>query len=421
MLRPSLCLKYYSNPEFIDFFLEFSKQREVVPKFFNSFGQRPQVFNYKDDLLSVVRKGATSFHFSVERWINPMALRSDFKRSDLDSLRAGWDLILDIDCPVFEYSKICARLLVDALKFHGIKNPSIKYSGNKGFHIGVSFESFPDKISGRIIKDYFPEAARIINSYLSEMIEDYLSEMILELDSIKRISEKTGLSEKDLAPEGKFLPYRILDIDSIAISSRHLIRFPYSLHESSGLVSVPIKPSDLESFEKESAKSENVSFELGFLDTKENASELFTQAFDWYEKEVKRNEDFQKSEITAPKSAVSKAHFPPCIANILNGLSDGRKRSLFILINFFRCTGYDFNSITSLIYKWNKRNEEPLREGYIKSQLAWFKSQKNMLPPNCSNPNFYRDIGVCNPDNFCKRIKNPVTYALFKNKNIKKP
>ncbi len=423
MLRPSQCLKYYSNPEFIEFFLEFAKNREAVPRFLNTFGQRPQVFNYKDEVISVVRRGAASFHFSVERWVNPMVLKGDLKRSDLDSFRTGWDLILDIDCPVLDYSRICARLLIDTLRTLGVKNTSLKYSGNKGFHVGVNFESFPEKVGGKVIKDYFPEAARIINEYLSWFIEDelgLLSEKILEKDSIEMVSERTGLPVKDLKPEGKFLPYRVLDIDSIAISSRHLIRFPYSLHEKTGLASIPLKPEELESFTKEQARPENVKFELGFLNEHGDAKELFTQAFYWYEREIMKKKDLPSHEVVLPEHAVPQSLFPPCIELIRRGLVDGRKRSLFILTNFLRCTGYDWKSIESVISDWNKFNQKPLKESYIESQLKWTKAQRSLLPPNCSNNNFYKSIGVCRPDNFCRRIKNPVTYALSKSKNLKK-
>ena len=52
---------------------------------------------------------------------------------------------------------------------------------------------------------------------------------------------------------------------------------------------------------------------------------------------------------------------------------------------------------------------EALRDGYVKSQVSWFKRQnKKVLPPNCSNQMYYVNIGVCRPDNLCSKIKNPV-------------
>ena len=36
-----------------------------------------------------------------------------------------------------------------------------------------------------------------------------------------------------------------------------------------------------------------------------------------------------------------------------------------------------------------------------------------MLPPNCDK-DYYKGIGVCQEDDFCKLIKNPVNYTTKK-------
>ena len=40
---------YYSNPEVQKVFLEFSKGREVIPRYFESFGKRPDTLIYPSD------------------------------------------------------------------------------------------------------------------------------------------------------------------------------------------------------------------------------------------------------------------------------------------------------------------------------------------------------------------------------------
>ena len=106
---------------------------------------------------------------------------------------------------------------------------------------------------------------------------------------------------------------------------------------------------------------------------------------------------------------------------ILNGLKDGRKRSLFILINFLTSVGWDYEKIEKLLWEWNKRNEEPLREVYILGQLRYHKQQrKKILPPNCSNTMYYKDFQVCLPDNLCSKIKNPVNYSIRKTRYLNK-
>jgi hypothetical protein len=55
-----------------------------------------------------------------------------------------------------------------------------------------------------------------------------------------------------------FDPFKILSIDSILISSRHLFRMPYSINEKSYLVSLPIDPNKIMDFKKEMANPENL-------------------------------------------------------------------------------------------------------------------------------------------------------------------
>jgi len=87
--------------------------------------------------------------------------------------------------------------------------------------------------------------------------------------------------------------------------------------------------------------------------------------------------------------------------------------------------GWDIDQIKDYLLKWNKKNDEPLRDGYILSQINWSKKQKqNILPPNCNSEVYYKGIGVKCPDNICQTVKNPVNYALRKFRNLnqtKKP
>ena len=73
----------------------------------------------------------------------------------------------------------------------------------------------------------------------------------------------------------------------------------------------------------------------------------------------------------------------------------------------------DKEELEKKIYEWNKKNNPPLKEGYIKSQLSWSYRKKPIMPSNCKE--FYQGIGVCQPDNFCTAIKNPVNYVIRKN------
>ena len=85
---------------------------------------------------------------------------------------------------------------------------------------------------------------------------------------------------------------------------------------------------------------------------------------------------------------------------------------MFVLINLFRSVGIDRKELEKRIEDWNKKNNPLLKQGYIKSQLNWSYRKKPVMPPNCKE--YYQGIGVCDPDNFCRLVKNPVNYVVRK-------
>jgi DNA primase large subunit len=197
---------------------------------------------------------------------------------------------------------------------------------------------------------------------------------------------------------------------------------PYSLHEKSGLVSIPINNEDVLLFDKSRAKPENISFDVKFLvrdaASSDETSDLIREALSKELIELKHihsdinTKKFSKlKEIALPDFAIPEELFPPCMKNILLGLEDGKKRALFSLISFLQVSGWNYDDIKERVYAWNKLNPEPLRESYLKGQLSQIKKNKQILPPaNCISDN-YTSLQVCKPDNFCPRIKNPAMYA----------
>ncbi len=441
MLTISKTLSYYKREDIRKAIVEGAKDKEIAIKFGEKgFGKRPDTIQYPNDVLEFAKKKATSFHASEELWKNPFQLNTNLKKSQLDDLRKGWDLVLDIDCHFLEYSKIAADLIIKALKYKGIKSISCKYSGNKGFHIGVPYEAFPEKIGNDNIKDVFPEIPRRIALYLKELIKNKLSENILEMEngSFQNIIKKTGMKGKeitryetneygDLVPRLNSEPF--LEIDTILISSRHLYRIEYSLHEKSGLVSIPINPNKVLDFYKDIAKPEN--FKLSrykFLDrTNAKRSEgknLLVEALDFKPKEEDDKIDTEikkERKFSIPETAIPEKFFPPCINKGLKGLEDGKKRFLFILCNFLSCAGWEYDDIEALVKGWNKKNPEPLRETILLGQVRYRKQQKKkILPPNCDKHMYYKDLGICNPDNLCNKIKNPINYSMRKTNSTNK-
>lgn len=429
---------HYSRKDIQRCIADFSKEREVVARYVEIFGKRPDTIEYPNDVGSLALKGVTSFHCSEELWKNALELRTELTSEQLNNLREGWDLILDIDCKFIDYSKVAAKLVAEALYFHNVRHFGVKFSGGSGFHIGISWKAFPKKINEIIIKNFFPDGPRIIASYLKEMIVNPLRDRMLELSSLREISERLNLRVEDLMQDEKFNPFKVVDIDTVLISSRHLFRMPYSLHERTGLASIVIKPEQISLFHPGWAKPERV-YVKEFLPEpeKEEARELLVQAIDWQartkekEKRIKQMEaQKRKTTMTGKKrdikfqkidiSALDDESLAPCIKNILQGIKqDGRKRALFVLINYFRSLGIGYDDIEKKISEWNKKNYKLLRKNYVLAQLSWFKRQeikerKPRLPPNCSLGHYYKEIGVCVPDALCSKIKNPVNYTTRK-------
>ena len=205
------------------------------------------------------------------------------------------------------------------------------------------------------------------------------------------------------------------------ISPRHLFRAPYSLHEKTGLASVVLIKSELKNFEPKQANPLNMRIRNFMPEAREGeAKELITEALDWYksreisektfsEKITGKYADFKAVKINNLKEQ----QFPPCIQKILNGLEDGKKRGLFILINTFRSIGMEKEEMEKRIYEWNEKNKPLLKKGYIDGQLKWSYDKKPKLPPNCKK--FYQEVGICSPDFFCPKIKNPLNYIIKKN------
>ncbi len=190
---------YYSNPAVQQALLDFALDREVVPRYYEGFGKRPDTLQYKSDIMGLVNKGATSFHASEELWDNPLNIDSEMTPSEMSDIRKSWDLLIDVDSPFLDCSKIAAKLLISALEHHGVKNYGIKFSGNKGFHIIVSAKAFPESYDEQETKNMFPEWPRAICEYLMNYIRgDYYKiagEMISQSDVLKR----TNLSKEDLS------------------------------------------------------------------------------------------------------------------------------------------------------------------------------------------------------------------------------
>ena len=110
---------YYSRSDVQKAIFEFSKNREIVPRYYESFGKRPDSFQYIGDVFELVKKGATSFNCSEELWEDPLEISTGMSEKEYNKLRIGWDLVIDIDCKWFDYAKKAAQAIVKAIEKTG--------------------------------------------------------------------------------------------------------------------------------------------------------------------------------------------------------------------------------------------------------------------------------------------------------------
>lgn len=397
--------EFYLQDAVIDEMVRIAEYREVAPTYPSGYGRRPDAVNFPGDFRQFVEDGAVAFHGSVERWRNPLLIDD----VDSDDLRTGWDLVIDIDCDAdLSFAKIAAQALIDEFCDFGIDHVSAKFSGNRGFHLGIRGEAFPNKLQGTPIARWYPDLPQTIVSFLRHRLKEQLAEAFVDHDATVRDTVYT---------DGDPTPYRLCDIEN-DWGDRHLFRMPYSVNEKSWLVAVPLALDAIADFKKPDAAIDTVTVEESFLDSYEDgeATELAVEALDWYaehhEDDARDRESFD-GEFSIPDDALDEEHFPPTIHNILGGLKDGRKRSVFILATFLRQVGYDWDAVAAMVRQWNDRNDDPLPDNYITSQLNWHRAQDEpLMPPNWDDGSVYHDIGVYEEDPLTRSTSNPVSYAF---------
>lgn len=398
-MNKNLAKNYYLREDIQKALLNFAKQREVGVMYDKYFGKRPDVIEYLSDVKNFVKKGVYSFHISEERWSNPLLLENkNLLEDEKNKIRTGWDLILDLDGVDFIYAKIAGKIIIEFLESLNIKNISLKFSGNKGFHIGIPFEAFSYNILGiGQTKNLFPFVARKIASYLIYELKYKISKAILENDkNVENISKKYNIELKDLVIDDKQsnnLNYlKLIEIDTILIATRHLFRCPYSLHEKSNLVSIPVQTSKILEFDKKQAEPEVVNpddyQEFEFLkynkEFGKDADILLIKAYeDDYLDMVLDNINVKKKDnsLIEITEDVFQKDFPECIKYVLeNQFLDGKKRAIFLLLTFLYSINWKRKNIEDLIYNWNLKQEMPLKKNYINAQISWFdvKQKKNL-------------------------------------------
>ena len=97
-----------------------------------------------------------------------------------------------------------------------------------------------------------------------------------------------------------------------------------------------------------------------------------------------------------------------------------RNNTMFFLIHFFKKLGKSFDEIQKIIYEWNERNKEPLKEREVDYALK-YHWEHDYMPYSCAKVKEIFGTDFCQPDEFCTGIKNPIQYPFRKLKLLRKP
>ena len=501
---------YYSNPRVKEAILKFAKSREVVPRYFEGFGKRPDMLQYTSDIDVLVKKGATSFHASEEIWEDPLRISSEMNVREMNELRKNWDLLIDLDSKYLDVSKVLCILIIEKLEEYGIRNYGIKFSGSKGFHIIVSGRAFPEEFENVKRSDAFPEWPRAICEFLTHSTRREFNKRIGQIfGNMEDTAEKFGKKKEDItetlcpncgrsAKRGSLITLKcpvcgieiqrkdmkltkrrlkciqddcagVFEVakeenyfecgycknvssidkmktsglgtavfsrearssrqrdemkeefsgnvfgasDLVLVASRHLFRMPYSLHEKTALASVVLTKNEIENFEPKKADPMKIEIRDFLREAEEGeAAKLLVEALRWKQSRKSEEEVVEEKKYSGRKfeeiemSGVEDRMFPKPIKKLLNGLEEGRKRGLFILLTFLRSCGFPPEEIVLRVKEWNEKNTPPLKEGYVRSQVDWhLRQRKKILPPNYDNESFYKDLGLLDGK---EKVKNPM-------------
>jgi len=245
-------------------------------------------------------------------------------------------------------------------------------------------------------KIYFCENCKINTANIESSVSSYGGERAEGGEGFKK--EETTRSTED-------------SIDIVLMATRHLFRAPYSLHEKTALASIPIEKSQIEDFKPSDADPLKINKIKSFMpDCEEGeARELLLQALDWAEKNELKAKKYEGASINLQNLTITEEMYPPVIKKILLGIKDdGRKRALSLILSFFTSLEFPQDFIEEKIREWNKKNYLPLKEGYVRSQIAWHLKNKR-LPPNYDKP-IYKEFGIQGPPE--QGIRNPISYTI---------
>ncbi len=261
----------------------------------------------------------------------------------------------------------------------------------------------------------YPKLPKILARFIRKKIKDDLMKELIKSRGAKQLIDAMDELPSELNP------FYFVEVEK-DWGERHMFRAPFSFNEKTWLVSLPMHLNQLKTFSAEKAQMETaiktVENVPEFFSGEDNEAESFVQdALDWYAS-IKKDKPKTEKKIVKWEKRIGEELFPPCAKLILSGMSDGKKRSLFTLINFLKMMNWQWAEIEERVFLWNENNKPPLPRNYVIAQLRYQQTRDNVPPSNCDSSMYYSDIGICRPDETCKggtdkiTIKNPVSYPF---------
>jgi hypothetical protein len=348
---------------------QLGENREAWVSAENYTSPRPRIVKSSSDLLQLIpRNRICSVCTSIESFKDPLLLGTQ----TAETLRIGWDFVLDIDSNEgLEAAKRCTKAVVKLLRIYDLKSLKIKFSGRRGFHLIIGGEAF----------DCFSNPKDFCKAY-----------PIVPLQVAKFIT--AALSPADR---------KGVEIDTEIYAPRHLIRLAYSLHHITNLFGTPLPLSgnvdSVNDFTLESASPDRVEIDWDWLKLKPNLAEAST-LLDYVAKWVQRSKQrrtgiriLSRAKTTGTRTYDS----TPCIrAFMKEGFSVklvGHRHSILCnVVNAIRRLGFDITP--EQLDELNNRSEKPLPERELQYQIRY---QLNRPRPYSFKCEIMQAAGLCPP------------------------
>ena len=259
--------RYY--PEVVDALLEFCRDRWV--SVFRLFTERAWLQRKLGPKYITIKSAK-----DVQRWLDVHGIDFIPYIHRVNSDRPDW-LVIDFDAGKrveLDMAKEAVKEACAVLRGYGVE-PSIKFSGSRGFQIWAQFERH------ELPEGYEPKQLR--TERRERNLFNFYADIVRFVES--RVAEKLpGLTTAETAKKEARVD-KVL-FDASIIKPMGDVRAPYSMHYKTGLVSMPLELKELKRFEPEQADPELVANRYGergneFVLKQADGEELFEAVVKW--------------------------------------------------------------------------------------------------------------------------------------------